>query len=168
MFDATTGELVPTTVSTSRVTQVILDDLEQVGTSCSNSFQSSASVGSGLLYGRDVDITIRQTIDQANPAPRVTTFSARSGFNPVYTRMEVSNYTSGSTCQAGVRHIRFTQVTTTTASTYTPTCRNFYYFSNPASAYTIQTGCSYTTCTINSTSLPNVDLLIFADREIRP
>jgi prepilin-type N-terminal cleavage/methylation domain-containing protein len=164
MFSATTGELVPTTV---RSTQVVLDDLEQVGGSCANAFQVSASVGSGTLAGRDVDITIRQTIDQANPT-RITTFSARSGYNPLYTRNETANTGTSSQCQAGVRHIRFASVTTATLLTYTQTCRNFYYFPNAFSTYTIQAGCSYTTCTVNGTALPYADLLVFADREIRP
>ncbi len=167
MFSTVTGDLVPTTgtTTTPRSTQVILDDLERVGSSCANAFQVSASVGSGTLAGRDVDITIRQTIDPANPA-RVTTFSARSGYNPIYMR---GDYAQGDTsrmtgaCVSGVRHIAFSPSSTA----FDQTCRNFYYFPNAFSTYTIQ-ACSYTTCTVNSTALPNVDLLVFADREIRP
>jgi prepilin-type N-terminal cleavage/methylation domain-containing protein len=154
------GELDATAVAT----QVILDDLQIVNGSCLGAFSISAS--GGTTAGRDVDVTIRQTIDPANPT-RITTFSARSVYNPLYMR---GDYAQGDTsrltgvCVSGVRHIAFPPSSTA----FDQTCRNFYYFPNAFSTYTIQTGCSYATCTVNGTALPYADLLVFADREIRP
>lgn len=158
-FDAASGQ--PNAASNALpIAQVILDDLAGGCSSAAFNFSiAAAPSSSGQALSRDVSITITQ----ANGA--ATSFSAHTGSNPLYSgnEMNVPSCTSG-TCHWKPNFGSPAPITSADK-------KNIFYFKtlyNPSDVGP----CSYASCTVRSGSdsltLQYVDVLVFADKEIRP
>ena len=159
-YNPSTGELDATSV-VGPLRQVILDDLTSCsGTPSALTMAISSNGSNASAISRDVDITIRQA------SGAVTSFSARTGSNVHYAGndMTVSNI-----CADGVCHWK--PDLTGQAPTTSSQNKNIFYFPNRQETYQLSS-CSYERCTISSgsssQSLSNVDVLVFADQEVRP
>lgn len=162
-YRATDGALNATGI----IRQVILDDLGSCsGTPSAFGIDVTSSGATGSI-SRDVDITIRQS------GGVVTNFSARTGANPLFAGNDM---TVSVPCSDGVCHWKpsFGSASPVTSNEnknifYFPNRRDSYQLSNPSNP---SNPCTYASCTISSGAqslqLSNVDVLVFADKEIRP
>jgi type II secretory pathway component PulJ len=172
--------------SRQNITQVVLDRL--VGCSPASAALALSVTGSGVSgspISRDVDVTI----NQANGI--TTKFSARSASNPLNAGNDLYSSCSGSgaavpLCSESPNERHFMPTMNTTGATCASTdCKpdkeNIFYFKSPLSAYTLQSSstsndpCTRDSCYVllNSTNASvqlnsNVDVLVFADQELRP
>jgi len=173
--------------SRQNITQVVLDRL--VGCSPASAALALSVTNSGVSgspISRDVDVTINQAGGIA------TTFSARSASNPLNAGNDLySSSCSGSGAvvplcseSANERHFMPTMNTTGATCSASTDCKpdkeNIFYFKSAFSAYTLRKSvgdagrCTRDSCYVllNSTNasvqLSNVDVLVFADQELRP
>jgi len=108
--------------STSTVRQVVLDDLSgSCSTGSTGAFALRLTGGSNALrISRDIDITLRQG------GGVVTSFSARSGSNPLYSGNDMANMTTG--CSATERVCRWKPSFGQAAPAASGMYPNVYYF----------------------------------------
>jgi hypothetical protein len=131
-----------------------------------------------------VDVTINQA------GGITTTFSARTASNPLNAGIDMyfnpSCSAQSTTCYSGTNSAHYVPgIEGATGSVVTPPSQsnkeNIFYFRNARSFYTLQYSstnpnnpCTYENCYVllNSTNasvqLSNVDVLVFADQELRP
>jgi hypothetical protein len=168
------------------IVQVLVDNLVACGTMADAMDIKVTNVGPSPNYSisRDVDVTINQSGGIA------TSFSARIASNPLYAANDMYGDTL-SACPSGIicydgpnsKHFRPTMATTgvtTSSGVGDPNKENVFYFKFRADDYILEDPadrtkpCSYTSCIVKlkNTStyavLSNADVLVFADRDLRP
>lgn len=169
-----------------RVPSVMLDGIVKSGSSCASTTGMSVTVGSGTV-NRNADVEITQVLNQGivgalNPQIRYK-YGLRVPSSPQYDGNEVY---SASTCATStgcgstdetVTHFKPLMSSSSESFTGNASKENVFYFSYPYSEYSLQgsssgSSCTYKQCYVQrngaAVQLTNVDVLIFADREIRP
>ena len=171
------------------IIQVLADNLVACSTVRDAMDMKVTNVGSVGTYStsRDVDVTINQSGGIA------TSFSARIASNPLYAGMDMYEDTNscpsgGNICYDGPnsKHFRPTMLATggssVTGSSVNgdPNKENVFYFKFGADSYTLHypasntKPCSYDKCLVRLSGtntfveLTYADVLVFADRDIRP
>jgi prepilin-type N-terminal cleavage/methylation domain-containing protein len=168
------------------IVQVLVDNLVACGTMADAMDIKVTNVGPGPNYSisRDVDVTINQSGGIA------TSFSARIASNPLYAANDMYGDTlsacpSGNICYDGPNSKHFRPRLNTSGVTSDivqgdPNKENVFYFKLGADAYTLRDPlgsnkpCSYEGCqvwlngTFQYAHLENADVLVFADRDLRP
>jgi prepilin-type N-terminal cleavage/methylation domain-containing protein len=167
------------------IVQVLVDNLVACGTMADAMDIKVTNVGPSPIYSisRDVDVTINQSGGIA------TSFSARIASNPLYAANDMYGDTlsacpSGNICYDGPNSKHFRPRFNTSGVTNDivrgdPNKENVFYFKLGADAYTLRDPldstkpCSYNRCAVwlNGTQyahLTNADVLVFADRDLRP
>ena len=170
--------------SQQNITQVVLDGLVSCSPASAALALSVTDSGvSGSPISRDVDVTINQSNGIT------TKFSARSASNPLNAGIDMYPSSSCSGSVAGVsswrcssenaNDLHFMPAMNTTGATSRDK-ENIFYFKSAFSAYTLRrtasdtNPCTYENCYVllNSTNasvqLSYVDVLVFADQELRP
>ena len=177
-LDTASGEIVQVLVDNLVACSTVTDAMDMKVTSAGSVASNSTS--------RDVDVTINQS------GGITTSFSARIASNPLYAGMDMYEDTGcpsvGIICYEGPnsRHFRPTMDTsggvfaTTSFVNPDPNKENVFYFKFDADRYTLQESnesnkpCSYSSCrvrlngTFTFVQLTNADVLVFADRDLRP
>ena len=176
------------------IVQVLVDNLVACGTMADAMDIKVTNVGAcptnSFCISRDVDVTIKQ-IDENNQVTP-TSFSARIASNPLYAANDMYDSTFG--CSAATvnmcydgpnsKHFRPRLITSGNFSNPSvegdPNKENVFYFESRADDYTLwdtlgnNKPCSYEGCqvwlkgTFQHANLANVDVLVFADRDLRP
>ena len=177
------------------IVQVLVDNLVACGTMADAMDIKVTNVGpcpaTSYCISRDVDVTIKQ-IDENNEVTP-TSFSARIASNPLYAGTDMYG-DAGNVCPSGSiicydppnsnsKHFRPRLNTSGVTSVIVegdPNKENVFYFKFGADAYTLRDPlgsnkpCSYEGCqvwlngTFQYAHLTNVDVLVFADRDLRP
>ena len=171
------------------IIQVLADNLVACSTVRDAMDMKVTNVGSVGTYStsRDVDVTINQS------GGITTSFSARIASNPLYAGMDM--YEDTNSCPSGgiicydgpnSKHFRPTMLATGGSSVTgssvdgDPNKENVFYFKFGADAYTLHypasntKPCSYDKCLVRLSGtntfveLTYADVLVFADRDIRP
>jgi prepilin-type N-terminal cleavage/methylation domain-containing protein len=173
--------------ASDRIVQVLVDNLVACGTMADAMDIKVTNVGPSPLYSisRDVDVTINQSGGIA------TSFSARIASNPLYAANDMYDSPFGCSAAAVIicydgpnsKHFRPSMSTSGATGSFVqgdPNKENVFYFKLGADAYTLQDPadstkpCSYSSCrvwlkgTYTNAHLTNADVLVFADRDIRP
>jgi prepilin-type N-terminal cleavage/methylation domain-containing protein len=173
--------------ASDRIVQVLVDNLVACGTPAAAMDIKVTNVGPSPNFSisRDVDVTINQSGGIA------TSFSARIASNPLYAANDM--YDSPYGCSAATviicydgpnsKHFRPRLNTSGVTSDIVqgdPNKENVFYFKLGADAYTLRdplgsnNPCSYEGCqvwlngTFQYAHLENADVLVFADRDLRP
>jgi prepilin-type N-terminal cleavage/methylation domain-containing protein len=172
------------------IVQVLVDNLVACGNMADAMDINVTNVGpcpaTSFCISRDVDVTINQS------GGIKTSFSARVASNPLYAANDMydspfgCSATTVNMCYDGPnsKHFRPRLITSGVSSNVIvegdPNKENVFYFKFNADAYTLRdtlgnnTPCSYEGCqvSLNGTfqyaNLKNVDVLVFADRDLRP
>ncbi len=178
--------------SRQNITQVVLDGLVSCSPASAALALSVTNSGSGSVASdstsRDVDVTIK-TINQSGDVTTSTSFSARTASNPLNAGIDMyfnpSCSAQSTTCYSGTNSAHYVPgIEGATGSVVPPPSQsnkeNIFYFRNARSSYTLQSSstssqpCSYSSCYVlfssgnASVQLSNVDVLVFADQELRP
>jgi len=176
------------------IIQVLVDNLVTCSTMSEAMDIKVTNAGSGpvVIYStsRDVDVTIKQ-IDE-NDKVTATSFSARIASNPLHAGMDMYGDTGTACPSVGIcydgpnsKHFRPRLITSGSTSVIVegdPNKENVFYFKFDADDYTLRDPldstntkpCSYEGCqvwlngTFTHAHLTNVDVLVFADRDLRP
>ena len=171
----------------TNITQVVLDGLVSCSSASAALALSVTNAGSGSVASnstsRDVDVTINQSGGVA------TTFSARTASNPLNAGVDMyfnpSCSAQSTTCYSGQNAAHYVPGIERATGSAAPMAgqsdkENIFYFQNARSSYTLQSSstssqpCSYSSCYVlfssgnASVQLSNVDVLVFADQELRP
>jgi prepilin-type N-terminal cleavage/methylation domain-containing protein len=172
-----------------KVPSVMLDGIVRSGTSCASTTGISVTVGSGAV-NRNADVEITQVLNQGivgalNPQIRYkyglrVPSSPQYDGNEVYSTSSCATSTGSTGCGATdetTRHFKPLMSSASESFTGNDSKENVFYFSYPYSEYSLQgdssgSSCTYKQCYVQrngaAVQLTNVDVLIFADREIRP
>jgi len=171
----------------SPVTQVVLDGINSSSTSCSSASGFTVTLGSGKGVYRNADIAITQVQNSGiigalkpsinyNYSLRVPSSPQYDG-NEVYSTSPCATSTGCGATDETTAHFKPLMGSASESFTGNASKENVFYFSYPYSEYSLQgdssgSSCTYKQCYVQrngaAVQLTNVDVLIFADREIRP